>query len=349
MWRRCHVRLYGEIEMRKDRTFIVAELSANHNHDFELTMKTVEAMAKAGADAVKFQTFKPDSFTMDAPNVDFGPRKTGLWKGWRPIDLYTQGSLPYEWQPKIKELAESLGMECFSTPFDREAVDFLEGLGVKYYKIASLEINDPDLIGYAASKGKPMIMSTGAASEEDIRLAVDTCRKAGNDEIYLLKCTSEYPAKPEHANLLTIPDMKKRFNTGVGVSDHSMTNTIPVAAVALGASIVEKHFILDRSLGGIDSAFSLNPAEFASLVKDIREAEAALGKVDYSLSEADAMRRRSIYVSSDIKCGETVTLENVKSVRPGYGMAPRLLPEVLGRRVNRDLKKGDRFSLEFVD
>lgn len=331
-----------------DKTMIVAELSANHKHNFDLTVKTIEAMAKAGADAVKFQTFKPDSFTMDVDNEDFGPRKSGLWKGWRPIDLYREGSMPYEWQDKLMAIANDLGMICFSTPFDKEGVDFLEEIGCPIYKIASLEINETNLIEYAASKQKPMIMSTGAASMEDIQLAVDTCRKVGNHDITLLQCTSEYPAPIEKANLRTMVDMKDRFDVKVGVSDHSMTNIISTVAVALGATIVEKHFILDRSLGGIDSTFSLDPKEFASLVKDIRDVEKSLGEIDYTLTEQDKSRRRSLYVSEDMKVGDVITEQNLRSVRPGYGLHPNLLNECLGKQVNCDLKKGMRFDINYI-
>lgn len=330
------------------KTLIVAELSANHNHDFDLAVKTIEAMAKAGADAVKFQTFKPDSFTLDADTEDFGPRKDGLWKGYRPIDLYTQGSMPYEWQPKLQQVCKDLGVICFSTPFDNEAVDFMEQMNMPIYKIASFEITDVNLIRYAASKHKPMIISTGVATEEDIKLALQVCREEGNNDITLLKCTSDYPASIEKANLLTIPDMCKQYHVKVGVSDHSMTNTIPMVAVALGATVVEKHFILDRSFGGIDSAFSLNPEEFASMAHAIREVETSLGKVDYSVSEKDKNRRRSLYVAEDIKAGEVITDQNVRSVRPGYGLHPKYLDEILGKKANRDLKKGERFCLGYI-
>jgi pseudaminic acid synthase len=331
-----------------NKTLIVAELSANHNHNYDLAAKTIEAMAKAGADAVKFQTFKPLSFTMDADTEDFGPRKTGLWKGWRPCELYKQGSLPYEWQPKLQKIANDLGMVCFSTPFDNEAVDFMEEMKMPIYKIASFEITDVNLIRYAASKHKPMIMSTGVAEIEDIELALKVCREEGNNDITLLKCTSDYPASLEKANLLSIPDMKERFGVKVGLSDHSMTNTIPMAAVAMGATVVEKHFILDRALGGIDSAFSLNPEEFASMVKAVREVETALGKVNYEVSDADKGRRRSLYVAEDVKAGDVVTEQNVRSVRPGFGLHPKYLSEVLGKRFATNCKKGERFELEMV-
>lgn len=331
------------------KTMIVAELSANHNHDFNLAVKTIEAMAKAGADAVKFQTFRPDSFTLDANTEDFGPRKDGLWKGYRPIDLYTQGSMPYEWQPKLQQVCKDLGVICFSTPFDNEAVDFLEQMNMPIYKIASFEITDVNLIRYAASKQKPMIISTGVATQEDIELALQVCHEEKNFDITLLKCTSDYPAAPDKANLLTMVDMKERYKVKVGVSDHSMTNTIPMTAVALGASVVEKHFILDRSLGGIDSAFSLNPEEFKSMVKAVREVETSLGFITYDVSEKDKNRRRSLYVAEDMKSGDIITEKNVRSVRPGYGLHPKYLPKILDRKVTCSLEKGTRFSLNFLE
>lgn len=331
--------------MIKNKTLIVAELSANHNNDFDLAVRTIEAMAKAGADAVKFQTFKPLSFTMDVDNDDFGPRKTGLWKGQKPCDVFRIGAMPYEWQPKLQKVANDLGVICFSTPFDNEAVDFMEEMNMPIYKIASFEITDVNLIRYAASKHKPMIISTGVAEVEDIELALKVCREEGNNDITLLKCTSDYPASLEKANLLTIPNMKERFGVKVGLSDHSMTNTIPMAAVAMGAEVVEKHFILDRSLGGVDSAFSLNPEEFSSMVKSVREVETALGRVNYEVSDADKGRRRSLYVAEDIKAGEVITERNVRSVRPGYGAHPKYLKEVIGKKTVRELKKGDRFTL----
>ena len=331
------------------KTMIVAELSANHNHDFDLAVKTIEAMAKAGADAVKFQTFRPDSFTLDADTEDFGPRKDGLWKGYRPIDLYTQGSMPYEWQPKLQQVCKDLGVICFSTPFDNEAVDFMEHMNMPIYKIASFEITDVNLIRYAASKQKPMIISTGVAEKEDIELALQVCHEEKNFDITLLKCTSDYPAAPEKANLMTMVDMRDRYRVKVGVSDHSMTNTIPMTAVALGATVVEKHFILDRSLGGIDSAFSLNPEEFASMVKTVREVEQTLGTVTYEVSDKDKGRRRSLYVAEDVKVGDVVTDANVRSVRPGYGIHPRYLTEVIGKKFVKSATKGDRFELGIVE
>lgn len=333
---------------RNSKVFIVAELSANHNQNFDLAVKSIEAISRSGVDAVKLQTFKPNSFTMDVNNEYFGPRKSGLWKGMRPIDLYTQGAMPYDWQPRLMKIANDLGLVCFSSPFDYEAVDFMEEMDMPIYKVASLEITDTNLIRYIARKQKPIMISTGAASVDDIELALKVCRDEGNDRITLLKCTSEYPAPIEKANLLTIPDMRLRFEVEVGVSDHSMTNIIPLVSVALGATVVEKHFILDRSLGGIDSSFSLNPAEFSDLVKEIREAEKALGNVSYELKEEDRLRRRSLFISKDMKAGEILTTDNVKSVRPGYGLHPKYLPEILGKKVNKDMPLGIPLKFENI-
>ena len=242
----------------ENKTFIIAELSANHHHDFDLTVKTIEAMAASGADAVKIQTYKAESLTMDIDNAYFGPKQSGTWKGIRPYDLYKEAAMPYEWQAQLKQITEKLGMQFFSTPFDFEAVDFLESLQVPIYKIASFEINDIPLIRYIAGKGKPIIMSTGVADEHDIHLALKTCYGAGNYKVALLKCTSEYPANIEQANLLTIPDMLQRFKVKVGVSDHTIGEIVPMVAVGLGACIVEKHFILSRSMGGLTPAFQQN-------------------------------------------------------------------------------------------
>lgn len=325
-------------------TFIIAELSANHNNDFDLAARTVKAIAETGADAVKVQTYTADSLTMNVDNELFGPRTEGLWKGRRPYELFEEASMPYEWQPELKKIAEENGLVFFSSPFDLEGVDFLEKMDVPIYKVASLEITDIPLIEYIASKGKPVIISTGAAGLADIELAVNTCRKAGNNDIYLLKCTSEYPAPVEKANLNTIPNLKATFNTGVGVSDHTMGAVVPITAVALGATIVEKHFILDRKLGGPDSAFSMEPEEFKAMVEGVRQAEAALGKVDYYITDKTKLRRRSVFVSNDIAEGELLSEANLKIVRPGNGIHPAEFKTVIGKKASRNLKKGDPLS-----
>jgi pseudaminic acid synthase len=319
---------------------IIAELSANHNNDFELAKDTIAAMKDSGADTVKFQTFTADSLSLDVDNEFFGPLKKGLWKGQRPYELFQKAAMKYEWQPKLAEYAMSLGLNWLSSPFDHEAVDFLESINIPAYKIASLEISDTPLIAYAASKGKPMIISTGVADDKDIQLAIDTCKNAGNEQITMLKCTSQYPAPIEEANLLTIPDMKQRFNVEVGVSDHTMGFIVPIVAVSLGAKVVEKHFILNRKLGGPDSGFSMEPAEFKQMADAVRDAEKALGKVTYNLTDSERARRRSLFVVKDIKKGEALTPENIRSVRPGAGLHPKHFAEVLGKTVKTDIKRG---------
>ncbi|HQL69797.1 MAG TPA: pseudaminic acid synthase, partial [Bacteroidales bacterium] len=322
---------------KQHKTLVIAELSANHNNNFDLAVKTIEAMAKAGADAVKIQTFKPESLTLDVDTGYFAPRTEGLWKGYTPWKLFTEAAMPYEWQPKLKRVAEDLGLVFFSSPFDHEAVDFLEAMQVPMYKIASMEITDIPLISYTASKQKPMIISTGVADIEDIELVIETCHKAGNRQITLLKCTSQYPARIEDANLVCIPDMKQRFGVAVGVSDHSPGSLVPVVAVSLGAVVVEKHFILDRKLGGPDSAFSMEPVEFAEMVNAVRQAEAAMGTVSYAITDNDRARRRSLFVVRDIAAGELLSPENIRSIRPGAGLHPKYYDEVIGKRAKKPL------------
>lgn len=333
---------------KSSELFIIAEISANHNNDFELAKRTIDAIANSGADAVKVQTYTADSLTLDVDNEIFMARKGSLWEGRKLYDLYQEASLAYEWHEPLKKYTESLGMEFFSSPFDFEAVDLLESLNVARYKIASFEITDIPLIAYAASKGKPMIISTGVAELADIQLAVETCRSNGNNDITLLKCTSEYPATPEMANLVTIPNLRDTFGVKVGVSDHTMGSTVPVAAVVLGARVVEKHFILDRSLGGPDSAFSMEPNEFKDMVQACHDAYAALGSVKYSLSDKDRIRRRSLFVSEDVHAGEVFTKDNIRSVRPGLGLHPKYFNEVLGKTAKADLKKGDPLTWQAV-
>ncbi|GHA30249.1 sialic acid synthase [Salinimicrobium marinum] len=338
--------------MKESNLYIIAELSANHNNDFDLAVKTIEAMAKAGADAVKVQTYTADAMTIDVKDDDnpyFQPKDSGLWKGYRLYDLYTEASMPYEWQPKLQKISEDLGMEFFSSPFDIAGVDFLETLNVPRYKIASFEITDIPLIKHAASKMKPMIISTGLAEIEDIELAVQACREVGNDDITLLKCTSQYPATVEDANLLTMPDIKERFGVKVGVSDHTLGSAVPVVAVSLGAQVIEKHFILERSQGGADSAFSMEPDEFAAMVKAAREAEKALGKVVYEVTEPNKTRRRSLFVVEDIKEGEVFSEKNIRSIRPGHGLAPKYYNSVLGKKARQDIKRGQPLSNEHFE
>ena len=334
--------------MRK--TFIVAELSANHGHQLELALASIRAIREAGADAVKLQTYTADTLTLDSHREDFRVKGT-LWDGRTLYDLYQEACTPWEWHPALFAEARAQGLVCFSTPFDKTAVDFLEDLSNPICKIASFEITDLPLIDYAARKGKPMVISTGIALPDDIQRAVDTCRAAGNDDITLLKCTSSYPAPVENANLQTMVDMKERFGVKVGLSDHTMGSDVAVAAVALGATVVEKHFILDRSIGGPDAAFSMEKDEFAAMVRSIRNVEKALGEVVYPTDPAAIKGRefcRSLYVARDMKAGDRITEENVRSVRPGFGLPPRYLPSILGKRVARDVEAGERFSLDLI-
>lgn len=332
-------------------TFIIAELSANHMNDFDIAVKTIEAMAEAGADAVKFQTFTPDTITLDCDNEYFQIKQGTVWDGQVLHDLYEDAYMPWDWQPKLKKVAEDLGLIVFSSPFDKTSVDFLEDMDVPAYKIASFEITDIPLIEYVASKAKPIIISTGIASLEDIELAVKTCHDAGNDKISLLKCTSSYPAPIEEINLNTIPDIKKRFNVIVGLSDHTLGSEVSVAAIAKGANIVEKHFILDRNMGGPDSEFSMEPHEFKQMVNSIRNVEKALGKVSYELTDNVKSNRefsRSLFVVKDIKKGELITEDNVRSIRPSFGLHPKYLNEIIGKEVNKDLEKGTPLKLEYI-
>lgn len=333
------------------KTFIVAELSANHGHKLEVALESVRAAKEAGADAVKIQTYTADTITLNCDAEDFKVKGT-LWDGRTLYDLYQEAYTPWEWHQAIFDEAKKCGLICFSTPFDKTAVDFLEDLGNPIMKIASFEITDIPLIEYAAKKGKPMVISTGIAMPEDIELAVKTCKDAGNDDITLLKCTSSYPAPIEDANLMTMLDMKQRYCVKVGLSDHTMGYDVAVAAVALGATLVEKHFILNRSIGGPDAAFSMEIGEFAAMVKAIRNVEKALGNVVYPTDPSKIKGRefsRSLYVAEDIKAGEVITEKNVRSVRPGYGLHPKYLPDLLGKKVNRDLTKGSKMQLNYIE
>lgn len=327
---------------------IIAELSANHNNDLQLALKTVEAAIDSGADAIKVQTYRAESLALDVDNEYFGPKTFGPWKGWRPWDLYKEASLPYEWHVPIKELVESRGKLFFSSPFDLEAVDFLEELDVPIYKIASFEINDIPLIRKAAATKKPIIISTGVASIEDIELAVKTCRDVGNEDITLLKCTSEYPAKISDANLNKMLDFKDRFGVKIGLSDHTEGAIVALASAALGATVIEKHFILDRKAGGVDSAFSMQPEEFSAMVQQVRAVESTLGEVDYEVKSADIQRKRSLFATQDIKAGSAFTAENVRSLRPNIGLEPIHYDELLTQTASRDLLKGDPIKADDV-
>ena len=332
------------------KTFIVAELSANHGHKLEVALESVRAAKEAGADAVKIQTYTADTITLNCDADDFKVKGT-LWDGRTLYDLYQEAYTPWEWHQAIFDEAKKCGLVCFSTPFDKTAVDFLDDLGNPICKIASFEITDIPLIEYAAKKGKPMVISTGIAMPEDIELAVKTCKDAGNNDITLLKCTSSYPAPIEDANLMTMVDMKRRYGVKVGLSDHTMGHDVAVAAVALGASMVEKHFIMDRSIGGPDAAFSMEKEEFSAMVKSIRNVEKALGEMFYPTDPTKIKGRefsRSLYVAEDVKAGDVITEQNVRSVRPGYGLHPKYLPEILGKKFVKDCQMGESFSLEMV-
>jgi len=337
----------GSFDLKKDGVFIIAELSANHNGSLQTALDTIKAAKEAGADAIKLQTYTADTITLDCKKEDFIIKGGTLWDGKTLYELYKEAYTPWEWHEKLFDYAREIDIEIFSSPFDKSAIDFLEQFKPSAYKIASFEITDYELIRYAASKEKPMIISTGIATIEEIQDAVDICRSEGNDEIVLLKCTSAYPAPLEEANLKTIPNLAETFDVIPGFSDHTLGITAPVAAVALGAKVIEKHFILDKSIGGPDADFSLDKKEFAQMVRAVRDAEKLLGKVDYSMTEKKQKSRqfaRSLYVAKDIKKGEKFTKESIRSVRPGYGMHPKYLKDILGKKATRDYKFGDRFE-----
>lgn len=336
-----------------DRIFIIAEMSANHCGDFELAKKIIVAAKDAGADAVKIQTYTADTITLDCKRDEFLIKgDDSLWKGRYLYELYQKAATPWEWQPRLKACADEIGISFFSTPFDFTAVDFLEKMNVPMYKIASFEAFDYPLIRYAAKCGKPMIISTGISTLEEMQGAVDACKSVGNDDITLLKCTSAYPAKVEGMNLATIRDMVDRFGpqgVKVGLSDHSMSIVPPVAAVSLGAKVIEKHFTLDRSLGGEDSGFSLNAKEFAEMVRAVRDAESAVGEPSYEVNQVNRRFGRSLYVAADIRKGEVFTTDNVRSVRPSFGLHPKYYDVVLGRRATADLAFGSPLKLSDVE
>lgn len=339
-----------DLKSRNTGVFIIAELSANHNGSLDTALETVRAAKRAGADCIKLQTYRADTITIDSKKDDFLIKGT-IWEGKNLFELYQEAYTPWEWHKEIFEEAKKEGLICFSSPFDFTAVDFLETLNVPAYKIASFEITDIPLIEYVASKGKPIILSTGIATQEDIELALDACKRMGNHDIALLKCTSSYPAPIEEANMVMIQDFRERFDVIPGLSDHTMGSTVPVVATCFGAKIIEKHFILDRAIGGPDASFSMNEQEFTDMVKAVREAEKAIGVVDYTLTEKQAKGKdfsRSLYVVADIKKGDIITADTIKSIRPGFGLHPKYYHQVLGKVVNRDLEKGDRLDLDDI-
>src|SRR5580698_5225829 len=331
--------------------YVIAELSANHNQNFETAVRILQAAAQAGADAVKLQTYTPDTITIRSAQEGFRIGGGTLWDGRTLYELYGEAYTPWEWQPKLKQVADDLGMDLFSSAFDPTAVDFLEEMHVPAHKLASCELVDIPLIQKMARTGKPLIMSTGMATVEEIEEAVQTARQAGATEIALLKCTSAYPAPAKEMNLRTIPEMARRFGVPVGLSDHTMGIAAPVAAVVLGACIIEKHLTLSRATPGPDSGFSLEPHEFKALVVAVRTTENALGEVHFGLSDKEeALRsfRRSLFVVEDVKRGETFTMANVRSIRPGYGLHTRHLGEILGKQAVRDIERGTPLSWDLV-
>lgn len=332
------------------KVFIIAELSANHGGSLETAIETIKAARRAGADCIKLQTYTPDTITLDSRKPDFMVKGT-IWEGRNLYDLYKEAYTPWEWHEALFKAAAAEGLICFSSPFDNTAVDLLEALQTPAYKIASFEITDIPLIEYVASKGKPVIISTGIANEDDIQLAIEACKRKGNDQIALLKCTSSYPAPIEEANMVMIKDLAVRYGVITGLSDHTIGNTVPVVATCFGARIIEKHFIMDRSIGGPDASFSMNESEFAAMVKAVREAEIAIGEVDYKLTSKQISGRdysRSLYIVKDILAGELITEEHIRSIRPGYGLHPKYFSTILGKTINKDISRGTPLQLSDI-
>ncbi|MGL5633637.1 MAG: pseudaminic acid synthase [Sarcina sp.] len=334
------------------KCFIIAEMSANHLQDFDRAVEIIKKAKWAGADAIKLQTYTPDTITLDCDNEYFQIKQGTIWDGTTLHKLYQTAYTPWEWQGKLKEIAEEEGLIFFSSPFDYTSVDFLESIDVPAYKIASFEITDIPFIEYIAAKGKPIIISTGIARLGDIQDAIDACYRMGNRNIAILKCTSAYPAPVEEINLKTMVNMGETFNIPVGLSDHTMGITVSIASVAMGAKIVEKHMTLRRSDGGADSKFSMESEEFKEMVDAIRMTEKAIGKVTYDLSEKQRNSRehsRSLFVVEDIKEGETFTSENIKSIRPGFGIETKHIKDIFGKKATKDIKKGTPMSWGLVD
>lgn len=337
---------------RYDHVFVIAEMSANHCGDKRLAREIIAAAKESGVDAVKLQTYTADTMTIDCKKDCFKISNGSIWDGRTFYDLYKEAYTPWEWQQELKEYADKIGIELFSTPFDKSSVDFLEGVGVSRYKIASFEAVDIPLVRYAASKGKPMIVSVGICSLEEMQDVIDACKSEGNEDVTLLKCTSAYPAKPEDMNLLTIPDMVRRFGqqgVKIGLSDHSMHVETSVAGVALGACVIEKHFTLDRSLGGPDAQFSLEPDEMKALVESVRRTEMLLGHAEYSVNAGNRQFARSLFVVKDMRKGEPFTEENIRSIRPGLGLPPKKFDEIVGRRARVDIERGTPLAIDMVE
>lgn len=338
----------GNFDLEKDGIYIIAELSANHNGNLQNALDTIKAAKDIGANAIKLQTYTADTLTLNSDKEDFIIKGGTLWDNKTLYELYKEAYTPWEWHQELFDYARSINIDIFSSPFDKTAVDFLEQFNPSAYKIASFEITDYELIHYTASKGKPIIISTGIATIEEIQDAVDICRSVGNHEIILLKCTSAYPAALEDANLLTIPNLSQTFGVIAGFSDHTLGITAPIVAITLGAKVIEKHFILDKSIGGADAEFSLDKKEFEEMIKAVRDSEKLLGKVDYSMTEKKKKSRqfaRSLYVSKDIKKGEVFSNNNIRSVRPGYGLHPKYLKDFLGKKAKKDYTFADRLDI----
>lgn len=336
-----------------DRIVIAAEISANHGKNIDIVKDSILKAKEIGCDAVKIQTYTPDTITLDCDNEYFQLDTGTIWDGTTLYKLYQDGYLPWEWHEELFDYARSIDMTLFSTPFDKTAVDLLEKCGNPIYKIASFEITDIPLIEYAASKGKPMVISTGIATEDEIADAVRACFEAGNTDVCLLKCTSEYPAKIEDANIMTMLDFKERFKgCRVGLSDHTVGYEVPVVAASMGASFIEKHFIIDRKIGGPDASFSMEPDQFSEMIEKVRMVEKIKGTVTYEITEKKKNSRkyaRSLFVAEDVRAGEEVTAVNVRSVRPSNGLAPKEFKNVVGRRFKEDTKKGTPLSIDLLD
>ena len=339
----------GNFNFRKKKgVFIIAELSANHNGDLDVAIETVKAAKRAGANCIKLQTYTADTLTIDSNKKDFIIKDT-IWDGQSLYNLYEKAYTPWDWHKKIFDVAKEQNLVCFSSPFDKTAVDFLEELDVPAYKVASFEITDIPLIEYIASKKKPIIISTGIAEKKDIELAIKACHRYNNNDIVLLKCTSSYPAPINEANLLMVNDLAKRYNIFSGLSDHTMGSLAPIIATSLGARVIEKHFILNHNIGGPDSSFSMDEIEFKKMVDDVRKTEIALGEIDYSLTEKQKKGKdfsRSLYIVKDVKKGDILSVENVRSIRPGFGMHPKHYKDVLGKYFINDYEKGTRLSFD---
>jgi len=342
----------GNFDLNKDGVFIIAELSANHNGSIQNAIDTIKAAKEIGANAIKLQTYRADTITLDSKKDDFMITQGTLWDGISLYELYEKAYTPWEWHKELFEYARELGIDIFSSPFDKSAVDFLEQFNPSAYKIASFEITDYELVRYVASKGKPVIISTGVGTKEEIEDVVKICKDEGNNQIVLLKCTSAYPAPIEEANLTMIVELSKEFNVISGFSDHTLGVTAPIVATTLGAKVIEKHFILDKSIGGPDCEFSLDKQEFSKMIEEVRKSEKLLGNVSYEMTKKKLKSRehsRSLYVSKDIKKGEKLTENNIKSVRPGYGLHPKYLKDVLGKKANRDLDFAEKLSLDCIE